>query len=118
MLPACLMNMKPTAYSCKSMLAAVLALLLASCATTPEERRANAEREAARLKENYGQTCERLGYQAETDKWRDCLLEMESQRLIQQQMMMDRMNWYYPGFYSPYYYAPLCHRHGSRTVCH
>ena len=78
------MHMKTTAYSSKTLLAALLALLLASCATTPEERLANAEREAARLKENYGQTCERLGYEVESDKWRDCLLEMESQRLIQQ----------------------------------
>jgi hypothetical protein len=110
--------MKSKLHLHKPLLAATLVLLLGACATTPEERRANAEREAYRLKEEYGQTCERLGYQAETDKWRDCLLEMENQRLIQQQMMMDRMNWYYPGFYSPYYYAPLCHRHGSRMVCH
>ena len=102
----------------KPLLAAVLAALLASCATTPEERRANAEREANRLKEEYGQACERLGYQTESDKWRDCLLTMENQRLMQQQMMMNRMDWYYPGLYSPYYYAPLCHRHGSRMVCH
>ena len=110
--------MKSKLHLHKPLLVATLAFLLAACTTTPEERRANAEREAYRLKEEYGQTCERLGYQAETDKWRDCLLEMENQRLIQQQMMMDRMNWYYPGFYSPYYYAPLCHRHGSRMVCH
>lgn len=92
--------------------------LLAACATTPEEERANAEREANRLKQTHGQTCENLGYQPETNKWRDCLLELENQRLIQQQMMMDRMNWYYPGYYSPFYYAPLCHRHGGRVVCH
>ena len=102
----------------KPLLATLLALLLTACATTPEERAANAEREANRLKEEYGQACEKLGYQAETDKWRDCLLTMENQSLIQQQMMMNRLDWYSPGFYSPYYYAPLCHRHGSRMVCH
>ena len=92
--------------------------LLTACATTPEEERANAEREANRLKQTYGQTCESLGYQPETNKWRDCLLELENQRLMQQQMMMDRMNWYYPGYYSPFYYTPLCHRHGGRVICH
>jgi hypothetical protein len=102
----------------QSLLATLLALLLTACATTPEERAANAEREANRLKEEYGQACEKLGYQAETDKWRDCLLTMENQSLMQQQMMMNRLDWYSPGFYSPYYYAPLCHRHGSRMVCH
>ena len=86
--------------------------LLAACATTPEERQAAAEREANRLKQTYGQTCEQLGYQAETDKWRDCLLELENQRL------MERMDWYYPGYYSPFYYTPFCHHHGGRLVCH
>jgi hypothetical protein len=110
------MKTKPNLH--KSLLVAALALLLAACATTPEERRAQAEREAQRLKDEFGQACERLGYQPESDKWRDCLLTMENQRLMQQQMMMYRMDWYSPGFYSPYYYAPLCHRHGSRMVCH
>lgn len=110
------MTHRPDTY--KQLLACGLLLTLAACATTPEERAAQAEQEAARLKYNYGQTCESLGYQAESDKWRDCLLEMENQRLIQQQMMMDRMNWYGPGFYSPFYYSPLCHRHGSRMICH
>lgn len=103
----------------KPILSLLLAtLLLSGCATTPEQARANAEREAARLKQAHGQTCERLGYEIESDKWRDCLLELENQRLMQQQMMMDRMNGYYPGYYSPFYYAPLCHRHGGRLVCH
>lgn len=86
--------------------------LLAACATTPEEQRARAEREANRLKQTYGQTCEQLGYQPETDKWRDCLLELENQRL------MERMDWYYPGYYSPFYYTPFCHHHGGRLICH
>jgi hypothetical protein len=34
-------------------------------------------------------------------------------------MMMDRMNWYSPGYYSPFYQTPICHRHrGGRVVCH
>jgi hypothetical protein len=104
----------------KSRLPLLLILaLLTACATTPEEERANAEREALRLKQTYGHTCERLGYQPETNKWRDCLLELENQRLMQQQMMMDRMNWYSPGYYSPFYHTPICHRHrGGRVVCH
>jgi hypothetical protein len=88
------------------------ATLFAACATTPEEQQARAEREANRLKQTYGQTCEKLGYESETNKWRDCLLELESQRL------MERMNWYYPGYYSPFYYSPFCHHHGGRLICH
>lgn len=87
----------------------LVSALLAACATSPEERRAYAEREANRLRQTHGQTCENLGYQAETDKWRDCLLQLESQRLMQQ-------SYWYPGY--PFYSPSLCHHHGGRLVCH
>ncbi|MDR2219994.1 MAG: hypothetical protein LBE24_05375 [Methylobacillus sp.] len=108
--------MKPKSLLQKIVLL-TLVTLLAACATTPEERRANAVREANRLKQTHGLTCERLGYERDTEKWRDCLLEMEKQRLIQQQMMMDRMNYWSPGFYSPFYYGPRCYRYGARLMC-
>lgn len=95
---------------------ALLASLLAACATTPEERRAEAEREAARLKETYGPTCDKLGYQPDSNKWRDCLLQLEDQRLMQQEMLMDRSYWGYPGYW-PYYYSPGCFRRGGRLYC-
>lgn len=87
----------------------LISTLLCACATTPEELRARAEREANRLKQTHGQTCENLGYQPETDEWRDCLLQLESQRLMQQ-------NYWYPSY--PFYYPSLCHYHGGQLVCH
>jgi hypothetical protein len=104
----------------KTCLLFALTLMLAACATTPEERRAQAEREAARLRQTYGPTCERLGYAPDTDPWRDCLLQLENQRLMQQEMMMYRMDyWSFPGYYPPFYGLPrFCHPHGGRTVCH
>lgn len=87
----------------------LVSALLAACATTPEQQRAYAEREANRLRQAHGQTCENLGYQPETDKWRDCLLQRESQRLMQQ-------NYWYPGY--PFYSPSFCHHHGGRLVCH
>jgi hypothetical protein len=45
-------------------------LLLAGCAT-PEER-------ADRMISSFGPTCERLGYQQGSDKYRDCIVQMHS----------------------------------------
>lgn len=101
----------------RPILLGLLTALLAACATTPEEARAYAEREANRLKAAHGQTCEKLGYKPETNEWRDCLLDLENQRIMQQQMLMDRSYWHFPGF-APYYYRPGCCRSGGRIVCY
>jgi len=44
---------------------AMIALLLAGCAT-PEQR-------ADRIIAIYGPLCDRLGYEKNSDKWRDCV---------------------------------------------
>lgn len=95
----------------------LIAVFAVGCATTPEQRHAYAQREAARLKAAHGETCEKLGYQPETDRWRDCLLELENQRIMQQQMLMDWGYWRYPG-YLPYAFHPGCYRSGGRTICY
>ena len=43
----------------------ILAVLLAGCAT-PEQR---AEKDMAR----FGPYCEKMGYESQTDKWRECI---------------------------------------------
>jgi hypothetical protein len=43
-----------------------VALFAAACAT-PEEQ-------AQRTLDRYGPYCEKLGYQKNTDKWRDCIM--------------------------------------------
>lgn len=52
-------------------------LVLAGCATpTPAERAAHAQAEMRQLMAVYGPACEKLGYQKDTDLWRDCVLRL------------------------------------------
>jgi hypothetical protein len=46
----------------------VFALLLIGGCATPEER-------ADKMISRYGPVCDRLGYQANTDPWRDCVVK-------------------------------------------
>lgn len=55
----------------------VVCLALAGCAT-PAERAARMEAEVTRMMQEYGPACERLGYQRDDDKWRDCILRLSS----------------------------------------
>lgn len=53
--------------------------LLAGCATlTPEEQAAKMEREVDEMIRIYGPACEKLGYKADSDLWRDCILRLSS----------------------------------------
>lgn len=54
----------------------VLVALFGGCVTTPAERAARAEREVDQMIRVYGPACDKLGYQQESDSWRDCILHM------------------------------------------
>lgn len=62
--------MKPSTY-------VVLAAVLAGCAT-PADRAAQAQRDVEEMIVTYGPACERLGYKAESDSWRDCILRLNT----------------------------------------
>lgn len=47
---------------------AVVLLLLAGCAITPEQR-------AATMISRFGPVCDKLGFQPNTDGWRNCVLQ-------------------------------------------
>ncbi len=59
-----------------TILAAVL-LALAGCAT-PEQRAAQAQAEVNDMIAIYGPACEKLGYKADEDRWRDCVLRLSA----------------------------------------
>ncbi|MDL2357747.1 MAG: hypothetical protein QFF03_21045 [Pseudomonadota bacterium] len=59
------------------MIAAAGALLLAGC-TTPQERAARNQADMDRIMVEYGPACIRLGYAANTDQWRNCLLQLST----------------------------------------
>jgi len=51
--------------------------LLAACAT-PAERAAQMQREVDEMVQVYGPACEQLGFQGDTDPWRDCILRLST----------------------------------------
>ena len=53
----------------------VLVALLTACAT-PAERAAQMELEIDEMIQVYGPACERLGFQRDSDPWRDCVLRL------------------------------------------
>lgn len=50
-----------------------IAALVAGC-TTPAEQAAQAERDVDQMIRIYGHACERLGFNANTDPWRNCII--------------------------------------------
>ncbi len=62
--------------------------LLASCAT-PEDRAVAVQREVDQMVATYGPACERLGYQANDDRWRDCVMRL-AQRDEQRYLVYSR----------------------------
>ena len=65
-----------------------LAMALSACAT-PEQR---ADEMAAYITENYAATCAKLGYLAESDAHRNCMLSMYNA-----DQMRNSVPWYRPG---------------------
>lgn len=53
----------------------MLVLLLAGCATQAQ-RAAQVQREVDEMVAIYGPGCEKLGYRADSDPWRECVLRL------------------------------------------
>ena len=58
-------------------IAAASALLLAAC-STPQERSAKMQAEMDRILVEYGPACTRLGFEANSDQWRNCVLQLST----------------------------------------
>lgn len=59
------------------LMAGIGALLLAGC-MTPEQKAANMQAEMNTMMQVYGPACSRLGYAANSDRWRDCVLQLSA----------------------------------------
>ncbi len=55
------------------MVAVPVIAVLAGCAT-PAEQAAQAEQEVVQMIQIYGPACEKLGFSANTDPWRNCVI--------------------------------------------
>ena len=81
-------------------------VLLAAC-STPQERAARLQAEMEQLMAVYGPACARLGYQANTDDWRDCILQLATREDLQR---LNNYSTYHagwgPGYWRGGYWGP------------
>jgi hypothetical protein len=59
------------------------ALLLTGCAT-PSEQSASIAREMDRMMVVYGPACQKLGFNAQSDQWRSCILQLSTKDELSQ----------------------------------
>ena len=72
-----------------------LALAALTACTTPAQRAAELAAETEQMIQLYGPSCDRLGYAAQSDAWRSCVLQMS---------ILDNTRYGYP-YYSSYPYG-------------
>lgn len=77
----------------------VLTAVLATGCATPEQRAASMQAEMDRMMRVYGPACARLGFSANSDQWRGCVLQLSAKD------DMDRYGHY------PYYYGSYSRRY-------
>ena len=64
-------------YSNRALLAiTAAALMVSACVTTPQERAQRVQKDVEDMVQVYGPGCEKLGYTADTDPWRECVLKL------------------------------------------
>jgi hypothetical protein len=79
-------------------------LFIAGCASNPAAEKEQAVRLMAHKIEIYGPACEKLGYKAETDAWRECIQNEYGQAIARQQRQLDYLYWNPYRGVPPYYY--------------
>ena len=76
-----------------------LLVVLAGCAT-PAERAAAVQRDVDEMIQVYGPGCERLGYGADTDPWRACVLRLAHRDDLQRRALTTTNCIGHRGFFS------------------
>jgi hypothetical protein len=74
-------------------IAGLAALTLAGC-STPEQRAAEIQAEMNRMMVTFGPACDKLGYAANSDPWRNCVLQLSAKE--------DAQRYGYPAYYAAY----------------
>ncbi len=83
------------------------AALLSGCAT-PQEKAAQAQAEIEQMMVVYGPACSKLGYPANSDQWRNCVLQLSAKDDIQRYGPayyggFGRRHWGLGGYWGPYW---------------
>ena len=81
--------------------AAAAAVLMTGCMTTAE-RAVQMQAEIDEMVAVYGPACEKLGFRASTDPWRNCVLGLSSQKTRERYLAGPRTTscWGHRGFYN------------------
>lgn len=82
-----------------------LILSLVGCASNPLAEQEQATKLMAYKIQVYGPACEKLGFEKDTDMWRECIQKEYEQTITRRQYQMS-----YP-YWSPYYGWPYYRRH-------
>lgn len=61
-------------------MSALLAVLTGCAGLTPAERAEQMQQEVDEMIQVYGPACTKLGYTADTDPWRECILKLNARR--------------------------------------
>lgn len=82
------------------------AALLSGCAT-PQEKAARAAAEMEQMMQVYGPACSKLGYPANSDQWRDCVLQLSAKEDAQRygpsySIGFGRRHWGMGGYWGPW----------------
>lgn len=85
------------------------ALMLAAC-TTPQEKAAAAQADMDRMMFVYGPACAKLGYPANSDQWRSCILQLSTKDDMQRyygypsySLGYGHSHWRGAGYWGPYW---------------
>jgi hypothetical protein len=86
----------------KILLPAVLAGLAACSTLTPADRAAQMEQEVTEMIQVFGPACEKLGYKSDSDRWRECILRLNSDQVRQRYQTRPTTThcWGQRGFYN------------------
>jgi len=76
-----------------------LMALLAGCASDPAAEQARATKLMEHKIQVYGPACEKLGFEKDSNAWRECV-----QREYEQTILSQQYQWDYPYWNRPYYY--------------
>lgn len=84
-----------------------VSVLLSGCAT-PQEKAARAQAEMEQMMQVYGPACAKLGYPADSDQWRNCVLQLSAKDEIQRYGPsyyggFGRRHWAMGGYWGPYW---------------
>lgn len=90
-------------YKQMILMASLSALLVGCVSLTPAERSVQMQQEVDEMIQVYGPACEKLGYRADTDLWRECILKLNTRSRMERFSTQIKMTttdcWGHHGFF-------------------